>query len=266
LYIEQQQLLTKIDIYEKENNLKLSAEQKIKICSNVSREFDKTRILDFDEFSELVDHNISLDELSNIDFNDEIVSVTALDEPLEMIDFNVHNSNNEKLFFANDILVHNSAVNNTEDADNSSISDSIGTAMTADFMLFLLQDEEMKAKNEIVCKVTKNRFTGKTDTWMMNIDYEHMKFEEMVLPEDTEALTAKAANAAFASDTSTDNGPIIDDNFGMLTAEKQKRAESFANNEIHEIYADDIEILKNDALTGSTLDDELKDIYKNLGI
>jgi len=228
LYIEQQQLLTKIDIYEKENNLKLSAEQKIKICSNVSREFDKTRILDFDEFSELVDHNISLDELSNIDFK-----------------------NNEKLFFANDILVHNSAVNNTEDADNSSIS---------------LQDEEMKAKNEIVCKVTKNRFTGKTDTWMMNIDYEHMKFEEMVLPEDTEALTAKAANAAFASDTSTDNGPIIDDNFGMLTAEKQKRAESFANNEIHEIYADDIEILKNDALTGSTLDDELKDIYKNLGI
>ena len=30
------------------------------------------------------------------------------------------------------------------------IADSMGTAMTADFMLFLLQDEEMKARGEII--------------------------------------------------------------------------------------------------------------------
>lgn len=59
-------------------------------------------------------------------------------------------------------------------ADNSTISDSIGTAQTADFMLFILQDEEMKKRNEILCKVTKNRFTGITDSWLMGTDYEHM--------------------------------------------------------------------------------------------
>lgn len=76
-----------------------------------------------------------------------------------------------------------------KEVDNSAISDSLGTAMTADFMLFLIQNEEMKANNEVVAKVTKNRFNGKTSTFMMNIDYSRMRFMDAILPEDAGAIT-----------------------------------------------------------------------------
>ena len=75
--------------------------------------------------------------------------------------------------------LNRSAVNKTDDVDNSAISDSLGTAMTADFMLFLLQSEDMKTRSEIVCKVTKNRFNGRTDTWLMGVDYPKMRFFDL---------------------------------------------------------------------------------------
>lgn len=75
--------------------------------------------------------------------------------------------------------LNRSAVNNT-DASNDSVSDSIGTVQTADFMVFLLQTEQMKTENRILCKVTKNRFNGRTDTWEMQVDYQHMRFSDCV--------------------------------------------------------------------------------------
>lgn len=71
--------------------------------------------------------------------------------------------------------LNRTAVNNKE-ADNSSISDSLGSVMTADFIMFLLQNEKMKENSEICMKVTKNRFNGRTDTWLMGVDYEKMRF------------------------------------------------------------------------------------------
>lgn len=70
--------------------------------------------------------------------------------------------------------LNRSAVNNTS-ADNSAISDSFGTAMTADFMMFLLQTDEMKQQGEILCRITKNRFTGKTDSFPLKVDYTKMR-------------------------------------------------------------------------------------------
>jgi replicative DNA helicase len=67
-------------------------------------------------------------------------------------------------------------------ADNSSVSDSIGTVQTADFMIFLLQNEAMKEESMITCKVTKNRFTGRTDNWNMLIDYTKMRFQDEIKP------------------------------------------------------------------------------------
>ena len=66
--------------------------------------------------------------------------------------------------------------------------------MTADFMLFLLQNEEMKKNSEIVCKVTKNRFNGRTDTWEMSIDYPHMRFNDMLEQSSGEAVFKQAEN------------------------------------------------------------------------
>lgn len=72
------------------------------------------------------------------------------------------------------------AINKTEGVDNSMVSDSLGTSMTADFMMLCLQNEDMKSKSEIILKITKNRYTGMTDTFMMNIDYSKMRFMESV--------------------------------------------------------------------------------------
>lgn len=127
-------------------------------------------------------------------FNDEIVSIEPVGD-YEVIDIQVSGDN---LFYANDILIHNCAINKVDDVDNSAIANSLGVSMTADFMLFLLQNEEMKEKSEIVCKVTKNRFNGKTDTWMMGIDYPKMTFFDLEL---TNGQTFKSVEEKTKAET-----------------------------------------------------------------
>jgi len=231
----------------------LTYSQKDMLSSQVSRILDQNRVLSYDEYVELLDHNESLETYSSIEFNDEILSIEEIPS-IEMIDFEVSGNN---LFFANDILTHNSAINQTESVDNSSISDSIGTAMTADFMLFLLQDESMKEQKEIVCKVTKNRFTGITDTWMMSIDYEHMRFEDKLVQGSPEAMEIL--------DSTVNAGPSVLDDFGIVTAEKQERAEVYANNEIKEIVHEDIKNIQK-ADKKDPFNNDMDDLFKDLGI
>lgn len=71
--------------------------------------------------------------------------------------------------------LNRSAVNSL-DVDNSAVSDSMGVTMTADFMIVLMQNDELKSNSKIRCRVTKNRFTGKTGDFGMLIDYNHMRF------------------------------------------------------------------------------------------
>lgn len=82
--------------------------------------------------------------------------------------------------------LNRSATNNT-DTDNAAVSDSYGSVMTADFLMFLLQTEEMKEQGDIICKITKNRFSGKTETFPMKVDYQLMRFEDPEIPRSMEA-------------------------------------------------------------------------------
>jgi len=148
--------------------------------------------------------------------------------------------------------LNRAAVGNT-DSDNSTISDSLGTAMTSDLMLFLLQDDAMKEKKEIVCKITKNRFTGRTDTWLMNIDYEHMRF--------IEAKVQQSENLNIDI-TDTNLAVPLDGGFEVLTAEKQAGIESFADDEIKNILSDDLKKLE----TQNPLIQDMDELYKDLGI
>ena len=140
-----------------------------------------------------------------------------------------------------------------KDVDNSSISDSLGTSMTADFMLFLLQNEEMKQKKEMVCKVTKNRFNGRTDTWLMGIDYEKMRFHELLV---------QVPGVTGAEIPIKTGGPAaLTDDFGVVTPQKQKKAEEFATQEIGDIAREDqVKVHSSDA------QNDLDDLYKDLGI
>lgn len=74
--------------------------------------------------------------------------------------------------------LNRNSINNTQTIDNSFISDSLGTAMTADWMCFLLQNELMKAQGLLNFKITKNRYNGLTSEFTMNVDYQKMRVEE----------------------------------------------------------------------------------------
>lgn len=159
---------------------------------------------------------------------------------------------------------------NSDNADNSKISDSIGTAMTADFMMFLLQTEDMKEKCEIVCKVTKNRFNGKTDHWTMNIQYEHMRFNDMIIIDPTKKIeTVDVVTGEVKQETAK-----IDDDFGIITAEKYEKAGKIASEQIRNVYNNDMEIIKktdernglNPSETVDPFKDEMLDLFKNLGV
>ena len=161
--------------------------------------------------------------------------------------------------------LNRSATNNIDEADNSNVSDSMGTVMTADFMLFLLQNEQMKEKKEIVCKITKNRFAGKTDTWMMNIDYEHMRFYDMIIQGN--AFTETSDNALFNTD---DELKRIQqktgmEDFGIVTVEKQKTAEEFAKSEIREIIKEDFTKINQQSVEDPFVSD-IDKLYAELGI
>lgn len=130
--------------------------------------------MDFENYLDYLKKDNYEDYKNKIDFNDEIIDIEFVGEE-EMGDIEVSGSH---LFIMNDILVHNSAINNTMTVDNSFISDSLGTAMTADWMCFLLQNELMKAQGLLNFKITKNRYNGLTSEFTMNVDYQKMRVEE----------------------------------------------------------------------------------------
>jgi|SaaInl8_200m_RNA_FD_contig_31_1233686_length_2218_multi_7_in_0_out_0_5 hypothetical protein len=203
------------------------------------------KVLDSTEFIDMLDLGICDDMNSLVNFNDEIVDIEYIGEE---ITYDIDVTGNH-LYYANGILTHNSAVNNLE-STNDAVSDSIGTVMTADFMLFLLQDEAMKEQNEIVCKVTKNRLAGRTDTWMMNIDYEHMRFSDAIVPTDINIDIALGNSVSEVK---------------RIAAEKQKDMEDFANTEVKAIVQEDMDkMMQQD--TSDPFNDDMDEMFKDLGI
>jgi hypothetical protein len=140
----------------------------------------------------------------------------------------------------------------------------MGTAMTADFMMFLLQNEEMKAKKEIVCKITKNRYNGRTDTWIMGIDYDHMRFNEVLVQPGQ--IDQELEIGVYKPSGRKKN---ISDDFGLTELNKQKNAENFADREIKNIIKDDFKKLKeidSEFKTQNPFENDIEKLYKELGI
>ena len=81
----------------------------------------------------------------------EVVSIEEIGE-MDMIDIEVSGNH---LFYANDILTHNS----NSDVGLEDTSESFGLPATADFMFALVkQSEELADLNQIVVKQLKNRY------------------------------------------------------------------------------------------------------------
>lgn len=157
--------------------------------------------------------------------------------------------------------LNRSAINNTE-VDNSALSDSVATAMTADAIILVLQNEEMKQKSEVTIKFTKNRYTGMTDTYMMNVDYPHMRFSDMVVGIGGGVDLSK--DQQFIKTVT----PKVTDDFGFITSDKLKSAEQFAKSEEIRITKEHNEAVKkaDEEFKGQAFSDNTDDIFKQLGL
>lgn len=198
-------------------------------------------IVDVDDFISMLDEERRVYESQTLNFNDEIISIEYIGE-VEMIDFAVSDN---QLFYANNILIHNCATNNTQ-ADNSAVSDSYGSVMTADMLMFLLQTEEMKANGDIICKITKNRFSGKTETFPMRVDYTLMRFED---PEMPKSLEARAELRAQFEDNVKQVEPLLKEHY---------------HNDIQNAKQHDAKLQNSKVSTKVDLAEELADVWDSI--
>lgn len=84
---------------------------------------------------------------------DEVVEIIELDDEYT-IDIEVSGN---RLFFANDILTHNSGYDNS-DMDLTNTSESIGLPQTVDAMFALITSEELESLGQLMIKQLKNRW------------------------------------------------------------------------------------------------------------
>jgi len=98
---------------------------------------------------------------------DEIISIELLEKEVETLDISVSGNN---LFYANNILTHNSAFNQTEPGMET-ISESIGLAATADVIVSIYQNAEDRELGIIRLGMMKNRYGPRGHTQAMRIDY-----------------------------------------------------------------------------------------------
>ena len=121
---------------------------------------------------------------------DEIVSIEEVGE-IETIDINVSKNN---LFYANDILTHNSGYDH-DNPDLATISESIGLAATADVIMSIYQNTEDRDLGIIRLSMMKNRYGPRGMTQPMRIDYSTLTIEQaddIDLEEDDSMLNTLA--------------------------------------------------------------------------
>jgi len=108
-------------------------------------------------------------------FEDEIISIEECGEEYT-IDIMVDNTTH--LFFANDILTHNSEFDATDLSMNSA-SESSGLVATVDGMFGIIQDPLMYTANEYKLKLLANRDEGYKNSYRkFLVDYNFMRISE----------------------------------------------------------------------------------------
>lgn len=209
-------------------------------------------LMSFEQFINKIDEEQKIFEAQIIDYNDEIISIEECGE-LEMVDISVTGN---QLFYCQDILIHNCATNNI-DADNSTISDSYGSLMTADFLMFILQTEDMKKTGDVVFKITKNRFSGMTESFPMKVNYVYMRFED---PAVLQSFTGDMNQVAFMEQFEI-NKKATDEQLREARQADVEIAKKF--DEVHKVFesTDKIEIPPIPLEEVKSMDDLLKDLF-----
>ena len=107
---------------------------------------------------------------------DEIVSIELIGDE-ETIDIEV---DGDHLFYANDILIHNSGQANT-DLDFADVSESHGLSATCDYMVGMVSTEELDKMNQVLFKQIKNRYgdISKYRRFVVGIDRDKMRLYDV---------------------------------------------------------------------------------------
>jgi len=143
-----------------------------------------------EDYNKIIDGVYGIKEdYSDIDFNDKIISIEYIGEE-ELYDIEVSHDN---LFYANDILTHNSAMGNT-DAGMENISESLKIAMTADVAIMLINNEQMREQNQQIWKLVKNRYTGQMPSLMMETHFDRMQYKPFNDENSYEAVDQEELN------------------------------------------------------------------------
>lgn len=103
----------------------------------------------------------------------KILKIEELDER-EMVDIEVSGNH---LFYANDILTHNSS----SDVELTDTSESFGLPATADLMFALISTEELEGLGQIMVKQLKNRYNDPTifKRFVVGIDRAKMRLYDV---------------------------------------------------------------------------------------
>jgi SHS2 domain-containing protein len=105
---------------------------------------------------------------------DKIISIEEVGEK-ETIDIEVDSE--DHLFFANDILTHNSAYSDS-DAGMDKIADSMGIAHTADLMISIYKSEELDENHQLRYKIIKARDMKEGKSGIIDVDYEKLRISD----------------------------------------------------------------------------------------
>ena len=133
-------------------------------------------------------------------FLDEIVSITKLEEDYT-IDISVSGNN---LFFANEILTHNSGVNST-DVDLSNISDSVAISYTVDFQCAIITSDQLDELGQIMFKQLKNRWNSLDYYRKFCVGVDRAKMKLFNLEESAQLNISGAGNTNITKITTIDN-------------------------------------------------------------
>ena len=91
----------------------------------------------------------------------------------------------------------------------------------------------------------------------MNVDYEHMRFSDVITENSLE-------HTKMLEDMANDKKPDNALDFGIVTADKMKVANEFATQEVKDIVAKDMEILSKE--NKNPLLDDTEELFRQLGI
>lgn len=133
---------------------------------------------------------------------DKIVSIEKLNSH-EVVDIEVSGNH---LFYANDILTHNS----NSDVGLEDTAESFGLPATADFMIAAISSEELEDMNQIMIKQLKNRYNDPATNrrFVLGIDKARMKLYDVDNSVQSTSIDSKtdvpALKSKFDKDTFND--------------------------------------------------------------